>query len=154
MNKKNVLLIVISFVVFAVFMTVASAVGSGGGSDNSGSTSISSSSSASALYDNGVQAGKGGDYQTALKYFEQANGIDKNNPDILNMLGKIDEALATYAKALSLRHNFPEAREYLGEAYIQAALKQLDILNGYGNAGVDSRNFLIKAMKDALSGIK
>ena len=44
-------------------------------------------------------------------------------------LGQTDEALESYRKALKLRPQFPEAREYLGEVYIQASLEQIDILS-------------------------
>ena len=41
--------------------------------------------------------------------------------------GNLDEAFEYYAKALALRPKFPEAREYLAEAHIQAALKELKL---------------------------
>ena len=94
------------------------------------------------LYDQGIAASQANDFQKALPLFEQALRNDPNNPDILNMLahsqrkiGLIDESLANYKKALELRPNFPEAHEYLGEAYIQAALREVETLKNYGNDG-------------------
>jgi tetratricopeptide (TPR) repeat protein len=94
------------------------------------------------LYDQGVQANNNNDFQKALPLFEQALRDDPNNPDILNMLahaqrkiGLIDESIANYKKALELRPRFPEAHEYLGEAYIQAAMREVATLKNYGNDG-------------------
>jgi tetratricopeptide (TPR) repeat protein len=38
----------------------------------------------------------------------------------LRKTGKANEAFSYYEKALSLRPNFPDAREYYGEAYLQS----------------------------------
>ena len=83
-----------------------------------------------------------GVYETARKQFEKAVAQNPNDPDALNMLaftqrktGQIDNAFANYAKALRLRPDFPQAREYLAEAHIQAALQQIETLKGYENAG-------------------
>jgi tetratricopeptide (TPR) repeat protein len=135
----------ISFVVMAA----------GGG----GSSSMSSPSDD--LYKKGVAADKAGNYQTALVYLTKANEADHNNADILNMLahsqrklGMIDEALANYNRALKIRPEFPEAREYLGEAYIQAALREIETLKSYGKKGNEQRDDLIKALKGAAAGVK
>src|SRR5580704_9363078 len=96
------------------------------------------------LYDQGLAASQANDFQKALPLFEQALRNDPNNPDVLNMLahsqrkiGLIDESIANYNKALQLRPRFPEAREYLGEAYIQAALREVEILKSYGSDAGD-----------------
>jgi Flp pilus assembly protein TadD len=98
--------------------------------------------SASKLYAEGVKLAEAGDFGAALERFENANKERKNDPDILNMLGftqrklgRLDAAFASYAKALQLRPDFPEAREYLGEAHLQAALEQLRLLSEQGAAG-------------------
>jgi Tfp pilus assembly protein PilF len=108
------------------------------------------------LYEQGVEASHNNDFQKALELFDQALREDPNNPDIINMLahsqrktGKIDEALANYKKALEIRPNFPEAREYLGEAYIQAALREVEILKTYGSNGKEELEDLTKAIKEA-----
>jgi len=112
------------------------------------------------LYDQGVEATKNKDFQKALKLFEQASRENKNNPDILNMLahtqlklGMIEESLASYNKALKIRPKFPEAREYLGEAYIQAALREIETLKSYGSEGSESLADLEKAFKEAAANL-
>jgi hypothetical protein len=62
--------------------------------------------------------------------------------------------LRNYAKALKLRPNFPDAREYLGEAYLQALLRELDTLKSYGKNGEEQRQDLIKALTDAADSLK
>lgn len=108
------------------------------------------------LYDQGMKADKNGDYQKARTLFKQALSLDRNNPDILNMLahaqlkvGMIDESLENYKKALQLRPRFPEAREYLGEAYIQAALREIGTLKSYGGEAVEQLEDLVKEFKKA-----
>jgi len=113
------------------------------------------------LYDQGVAATKNKDFQQALTLFNQALQQDANNPDILNMLahtqlklGMIDESLENYKKALVLRPQFPEAREYLGEAYIQAALREIKTLKSYENEGGENLEDLTKAFKDAAASLE
>jgi tetratricopeptide (TPR) repeat protein len=113
------------------------------------------------LYKKGVQADKSGDYVNAIQLFQKAYKLDEKNPNILNMLahsqrktGKIDEALENYRRALNLRPKFPEAREYLGEAYIQAALREIEVLKGYGKDGAGNREELVRAFKQAAATIR
>ena len=112
------------------------------------------------LYDQGMQATGQGDFKYALSLFQQALQDDPQNPDILNMLahsqrmvGKIDEAIVTYKKALELRPDFPQAQEYLGEAYLQAAQRQLEILQNDGDEGKEQWGILAGALKDAAKGL-
>jgi cytochrome c-type biogenesis protein CcmH/NrfG len=95
-----------------------------------------------------------------LSLFRQSLEQDKNNPNTLNMmahaqlkLGMIDEALENYKKALQIKPRFPEAREYLGEAYIQAAMREVQTLKSYGSEGDDSLDDLTKAFKDAANSL-
>jgi len=81
-------------------------------------------------------------YVEALLTFEQAIKIEPADADVLNMLafsqrknGKLLEARENYRKALGIRPEFPEAREYLGENYLMLAREQLDVLRGYGAKG-------------------
>ena len=104
----------------------------------------------------GKEAAGRGDYQTALRLLQQARHEQGNNLDVLNMLayvqrklGQTDEALESYRKALKLRPQFPEAREYLGEVYIQASLEQIDILSNYGNAEAEQHKKLVEAFRAA-----
>lgn len=108
------------------------------------------------LYDQGLAATQANDYQKALPIFEAALSQDPDNPDVLNMLahtqrkiGMLDEAVDNYKKALSLRPKFPEAHEYLGEAYVQAALREVEVLKSYGNDGKEELEDLSEAIKDA-----
>lgn len=108
------------------------------------------------LYQQGLTAVKSNQYAQALPLFEKANQAEKNNPDILNMLaytqrklGKTQDALANYYRALELRPNFPQAREYLGEAYLQAALQELETLKRAGAEGQKQANLLKQALQDA-----
>lgn len=158
MDKKNMFLrlFLAGFFIIGI-VAITSAAGSGG-SSGMGAAPVNPASS---LFEKGVQADKAGDYKSALNYFQKAVNLDRNNPDIYNMLahsqrklGMIDEALDNYKKALSLRPNFPEAREYLGEAYIQAALREIEILKGYGKAGDEFRDDLIKALQDAATNLQ
>lgn len=108
------------------------------------------------LYDQGVKATGAGDFQDALKLFQLALQEDPNNADIFNMLahtqrklGMLDEALSNYKKALELRPKFPEAREYLGETYIDAAMDQAETLKSYGSDGQEQLEDLSKEFKEA-----
>jgi len=107
------------------------------------------------LYDQGLAASQANDFQKALPLFEQALRNDPNNPDILNMLahaqrkiGLIDESIANYKKALELRPKFPEAHEYLGEAYMQAAMREVETLKNYGNDGKEELEDLSGDIKE------
>ncbi|MBF0595324.1 MAG: tetratricopeptide repeat protein [Candidatus Omnitrophica bacterium] len=113
------------------------------------------------LYEQGLAASKNNDFKSALKLFKQALDQEPDNPDILNMLahtqrklGQIDESLENYRKALRVRPDFPEAREYLGEAYIQAALGEVETLRRYGDKGRESMEDLIQAIKEASLSLK
>ena len=92
------------------------------------------------LYEQGLQKVQANDFNAALDLFERAQKTKKNDPEILNMLaftqrklGDLDAAFANYAKALELRPDFPQAREYLAEAHLQAAMAQMKILRESGS---------------------
>jgi tetratricopeptide (TPR) repeat protein len=66
-----------------------------------------------------------GDYAAALERFKQAVGLDDSLAEGWNYLGytsrklgHYDDALAAYAKALTLKPGYPDALEYRGEAYL------------------------------------
>ena len=118
-------------------------------------------SKAAQLYADGKAALEAKDYAKAEKSFADALKAEPKNPDTLNELafaqrhqGKFDEAFANYAKALKLRPKFAEAREYLGEAHIQAALREIETLKSYGDAGKEELEDLTKALKDAAANLK
>ncbi len=101
------------------------------------------------------------EYRKALSYFQKAYKKNPYSPDTLNMLafcqrktGDFDSAIKNYKKALERRSNFPEAREYLGEAYIQLAMQQVEILKGYGSKGEHALEDLSETIQDAASSLK
>jgi len=115
---------------------------------------------AEAAYQQGELAVKQKDYPRAAMLFEQARQMDPQNPDVLSMLafslrksGHIDEAFGYYQQALEIKPRFPEAREYLGEAHIQAALREVQTLKSYGGEGSDDLQDLIKAFKAAAASL-
>jgi len=109
-----------------------------------------------ALYDEGKKLADAKNYYAALRIYEKANLKYPNDPDILNMLaysqrktGSIDEAITNYKKALRLKSHFPEAREYLAEAYIQAAVAEIRTLRSYGSNAIHELEDVIKEFRDA-----
>jgi tetratricopeptide (TPR) repeat protein len=112
------------------------------------------------VYHQGVAATKQKDYQRAVELFQQALQSDPHNPDILNMLafslrksGHLDEAFVYYHQALEIKPQFPEAREYLGEAHLQAALREIQTLKSYGANGREDLQDLIKAFKTSAASL-
>jgi tetratricopeptide (TPR) repeat protein len=112
------------------------------------------------VYHQGVAATKQKDYQRAVLLFQQALQSDPRNPDVLNMLafslrksGHLDEAFDYYRQALEIKPQFPEAREYLGEAHLQAALREIQTLKSYGASGHEDLEDLTKAIKSAAASL-
>jgi len=112
-------------------------------------------------FDRGMQLTKEGKYEDARERFERAVSKEKNNPDYLNMLaytqrktGNLEDAFKNYEKALGQKPKFPQAREYLGEAHIQAALLQIEILRGYGAEGQKELGELTAALQRAAETMK
>jgi len=96
------------------------------------------------VYNLGVNALNNNDYSKALGYFKQALKQDKNNINAMLMigytqvrLGDPDDAITNLKAVLKLQPRSAKAREYLGEAYIRAAVQEMDTLNSYGEAGKD-----------------
>lgn len=155
MDKKKLLT---ALTILLLSSTVA--LYAAGTSSSSWKKSDPSKNPAVSLYDQGVEATKKNDFQKAIGLFKQALQKDKNNPDIFNMLahtqlklGMIDESLENYKKALALRPKFPEAREYIGEAYIEAAMREIKILESYGSGGKENLEDLKKAFKKAANNL-
>jgi tetratricopeptide (TPR) repeat protein len=127
--------------------------------DNSSTTDVSAP--VVSLYDQGLAASKSGDFSKAIDYFQLALQSDPNNADVLNELahaqrknGDLDNAIENYWKALKIRPDFPEAREYLGEAYLQGAVQQAKLLKAAGAEGDEQLEDLTKALQDADNQIK
>jgi tetratricopeptide (TPR) repeat protein len=107
-------------------------------------------------YAKGMDAVKQGNYEAARDFFGDANKSKKDDPDILNMLaytqrktGRLNDAFANYTRALEKRPNFPQAREYLGEAHLQAALESVEALKGAGPEGEQNMKALIYALQQS-----
>ncbi len=64
--------------------------------------------------------------------------------------GSINIAIETSKRALRLRPNFPQAREYLGETYLQAALRELIALERAGKAASHQHARLLRALHEAV----
>jgi cytochrome c-type biogenesis protein CcmH/NrfG len=96
-----------------------------------------------------------GKFVEARMAFELARRLTPTQPDVLNMLaytqrktGALDLAIANYKNALRQRPDFPQAREYLGEAYVQAALRELTALERAGPSAGNEYAALLRALHD------
>jgi len=119
-------------------------------------TPAGSSETTRSTFDKGMDKVESEQYAEARKIFEQLAVESPKNPDVLNMLaytqrktGSVDEALANYRRALELRPKFPQAREYLAEAYLQLALREAETLRSYGSSGEEQLQKLAAAFQDA-----
>ena len=108
------------------------------------------------VYQQGKALSDAGNYPEALDIFEDAARQYPKDPDILNMLafcqrktGRTGEAIANYNRALSWKPHFPEAREYLTAAYVQAALKEIETLKSYGSEAAEEYEDAVKELKEA-----
>lgn len=108
------------------------------------------------LFDKGMDLVKSEEWLEARKIFTQLEAQDPKNPEVLNMLaytqrktGELDEALANYKRALDIKPKFPQAREYMAEAYLQAALRETETLRGYGGSGEEELAKLVHAFQEA-----
>jgi len=113
------------------------------------------------LFAKGAEYAKNEQFNEARKIFEELAVQQPKNPDVLNMLaytqrktGDIDEALSNYKQALKIRPKFPQAHEYMGEAYLQAALREAETLQGYGAAGSEELTKLANALQEAASKLQ
>ena len=111
-------------------------------------------------YDEGVALVDAGHYAEAREKLESAARQSPRDPDVLNMLaysqrksGQIERAIATYKRALELRPRFPQAHEYLAEAYLQACLQELQTLEGYGDEAKGERAQLIRALQSSAADL-
>jgi cytochrome c-type biogenesis protein CcmH/NrfG len=111
-------------------------------------------------YEQGMDLVKSEDWTGALKIFEQLVVQQPRNPDVLNMLaytqrktGNLEGAFENYNRALAIKPKFPEAREYLAEAHLQAALREMETLVGYGSNGEDEVATLSDAFQEAASRV-
>ncbi|MDD5259496.1 MAG: tetratricopeptide repeat protein [bacterium] len=138
MNKKTVVLIfIISVLLVVVKMAQAE-------NEKRIINPVSPDTRYQSLYNLGISALSNNDYSKALAYFKQALEQDKNSADALMMigytqtrLGNPNDAIINLKAVLKSQPNSAKARQYLGEAYIRAAVQEMDILNSYGDKGQD-----------------
>ena len=102
------------------------------------------------------------DYEGALEVLALAP--NQNDPRILTMtgystrkLGRVEEGLAFYHKALALDPNLVETREYLGEGYLQLgklaeARRELEEIANRCGTGCEAYTALDKAIGDYAPG--
>ena len=150
--KKNITLLLISFILIGLFsnLNIAHGAGSGSGSDSGGgSNKVDLYKSGKKIVYRAKKLEKKNKlekanklYLKAFKKFEKAYSKDKKNPDILNYLGytsrkvgNFEKAEIYYLKGLELDAGHIGINEYLGELYVQTnrielAKKRLDVLNG------------------------
>ena len=107
-------------------------------------------------YERGVELAEAEEWAEARKIFEQLDVERPRDPDVLNMLaytqrktGDLDTAIENYRRALAIRPKFPQAREYLAEAFLQAALREAETLRGYAADGEEELAELVKAFEAA-----
>ena len=140
----------------AALLLLVAGTGRASGSESAGVSATPAVAESFALGQKAIQQEN---YATAAQFFKRSLAEQPNNPDVLNMLafserkqGHLDEAFGYYGKALALRPRFPEAREYVAEAHIQAALKELKTLKGYGPEGKEDAEDVVqefqKVVKD------
>lgn len=143
MNKKILIVILMTALVWTLGTVAFAQYGEGLMAPSSGNPGYGYRKDKS-VYNLGVNALNSNDYTKALEYFQQALKQDKNNVDAMIMigytqvrLGNPDEAIASLKAALKTQPRSAKARQYLGEAYIRAAVQEMDILHSYGDAGQD-----------------
>ena len=124
-----------------------------------GSNETGNTAQADDAYAKGMDLAKSEQYKEARQIFEDLAAKQPKNPDVLNMLaytqrktGDLDQALDNYHAALKLKPKFPQAREYLGEAYLQAAMREAQTLKGYGST--DELHKLAAAFQEAASKLE
>jgi len=146
--------------IVAVAIGVPDRAGAAGSSSPSFSDSDSSKPSADELYAEAEKKIEDGEFADAIDLLDRANRMDRNNPDIINLLaysyrkqGNLETAFRYYKRAIDLRPVFPEAREYLGEAHLEAAMRQIRELKSYGSDAEAQLVELVDALKQAASGV-
>ena len=114
------------------------------------------------LYAEGYALAKKGNWGEAHATFVKAHAIEKQDPDVLTMLAfttrkhtkDTRKAIALYHEALSRRASFPQARAYLAEAHVAAALAEYDALRKMGKAGEKHAADVAAAIEFAAASFK
>lgn len=113
-----------------------------------------------ALYAQGKEALEAKQFARAEELFRKAFNAKPNDADITNMhayalrkVGRLEDARRQYLRALKLRPDFPQCREYLGECYLEMAREQLDELRKGGAATKTYHDALAAAFQAAAQGV-
>ncbi|HUI69912.1 MAG TPA: tetratricopeptide repeat protein [Spirochaetia bacterium] len=144
--RRTIVLFASLFIAASAFAAGTGGGGGGGGTGGGmGGGARMAPTSALDWYNAGYSASDQHNYQEAVTDFKNAISLRSDYAEAYNMLGfctrklgNVNEAFAYYEKALKLKPNFPEAREYYGEAYLQEgdlakAVQQYIILEKAGN---------------------
>jgi Flp pilus assembly protein TadD len=146
---KRIVFFALSILMAVSLYAAGSSGGGTGGSPGGGGSKSAGQPSALELYNQGYTAWKAERYREAADSFKAAIAAKADYAEAYNMLGfctrklgNVTGAFAYYEKALQLKPNFPEAREYYGEAYLEAgdlakAVQQYIILEKGGNKNAD-----------------
>lgn len=125
------LLMTVAAGAMALTLPVAVALAAGGGSGSGSGSGSGGNSSADGELKKAQTAITMQDYDTAIDHLQRAIKYSPNSADALNLmgyserkLGKMDESLEYYNKALALDPKHLGANEYLGELYLE--MKQPD----------------------------
>ncbi len=120
-----------------------------------GPTPVGGGAKAESPFDRAEAAARSGDCRDAISQLVDVLHDAPENAEAWNLLaycqrktGKLDEAFLNYRKALDLKPEFPEAREYLGEAHLQAVLREIEILRGYGGSAQKELDQLVAALRE------
>jgi tetratricopeptide (TPR) repeat protein len=120
-----------------------------------GPTPVGGDANANGPFERAEAAARSGDCRDAISQLVDVLRDAPGNAEAWNLLaycqrktGKLDEAFLNYRKALELKPEFPEAREYLGEAHLQAVLREIEILRGYGDVGQKELEQLVAALRE------
>jgi len=118
MNRRFVVVMVCLFTAAMAFAFGSSGGTGGGGGKLDGKTALD-------WYNTGYAASQQGHYDEAITDFTNAIQLNESYAEAYNMLGyctrklgNVQKAFSYYDTALRLRPNFPEAREYYGEAWL------------------------------------
>ena len=120
-----------------------------------GPTPVGADAKADGPFERAEAAARSGNCRDAIAQLVDVLHDAPKNAEAWNLLaycqrktGKLEEAFVNYGKALELRPEFPEAREYLGEAHLQAVQREIEILRGYGEAGQKELDELVAALRE------
>jgi len=101
-------------------------------------------------------AARAGECERALRLLRTVLSRDPTDADAHSLrgycrrkTGDLEGAFQSYENALKLRPRFPQAREYLAEAYVDAALEQVRILREYGADGEEELREVARALRRA-----